>query len=90
MLSKESVNYSLRNIKTRKSRSFFTIFSIMIGITTIFIFVSFGWGLYKYVEEFSTSSSADKIIVQSKVASMVGTASSTNFFNHDDDTKNEK
>ena len=63
MLNLESIKYSLRNMKQRKGRSFLTLFSILIGIATIFIFISFGWGLYDYIEEFSTSSSADKILI---------------------------
>lgn len=66
VISKESINYSLRNIKHRKRRSLLTIFSIFLGITTIFIFVSFGWGLYDYIGELSSSGSTDKIIVQAK------------------------
>lgn len=62
----ESIKYSLRNLEHRKGRSFMTIFSIMIGIATIFIFVSFGYGLYNYMEEVTSSSSADKLIIQSK------------------------
>jgi putative ABC transport system permease protein len=66
VISKESVNYSLRSIQKRKARSFLTILSIFIGIATIFIFISFGWGLYDYINDFTTSGSADKIIVQVK------------------------
>jgi putative ABC transport system permease protein len=66
MWRKESVIYSLRNLRKRKARSLFTIFSIMAGITTIFIFISFGLGLYHYIEEMSSGSSADKLIIQPK------------------------
>ncbi|MFH1585522.1 MAG: FtsX-like permease family protein [archaeon] len=66
MISPQTVKYSLRNLKQRKTRSFFTILSIFIGISTIFIFVSFGLGLYSYVEELTQGSSADKIIIQAK------------------------
>ena len=66
VISKESVNYSLRSIRKRKARSFLTILSIFIGIATIFIFISFGWGLYNYINDFTTSGSADKIIIQAK------------------------
>jgi len=62
----ESIQYSLRNIRHRKTRSFLTVFSILIGIATIFIFVSFGFGLYKYIDTLSSSSSANKLIIQSK------------------------
>ncbi len=72
MISKESVRYSLNNLKQRKARSFFTILSIFVGITTIFIFVSFGMGLYTYIDEYMTGGSADKVIVQSKGTSLSG------------------
>ena len=63
MLNLESIRYSLRNLKHRKGRSFLTVFSILIGIATIFIFISFGYGLYNYVDELSSSSSADKLMI---------------------------
>jgi len=71
-MSKESIKYSLKNLEHRKGRSFLTIFSILIGIATIFIFISFGFGLYNYIEEFSSSSSADKLIVQAKGTAVPG------------------
>ncbi|MBW2998934.1 ABC transporter permease [Candidatus Woesearchaeota archaeon] len=66
MISKENMHYSLRNLSKRKARSFLTILSIFVGIATIFIFISFGWGLFDYVEELSTGGSADKFMVQGK------------------------
>ena len=72
MLNQETIIYSLRNLKHRKSRSFLTLFSILIGIATIFIFISFGYGLYNYTEEFSTGSSVNKIMITSKGTSMPG------------------
>ena len=56
VISKESIKYSLQGIKKRKGRSALTIFSILIGIVTIFIFISFGYGLYSYVDEISKGS----------------------------------
>jgi len=66
MISKESIKYSLRNLNQRKTRSAFTIISILAGIATIFIFVSFGLGLYEYIGEMSSASSADKVLIQPK------------------------
>jgi len=66
LISKESINYSLRNLKHRKSRSFLTILSIFVGITTIFIFLSFGLGLVGYINELTSSSSADKVLIMPK------------------------
>ncbi len=74
MISKENIYYSLRNLWMRKSRSFLTILSIFIGITTIFIFISFGWGLYDYVNDFATGSSADKFWVEGKTTGAPGTS----------------
>lgn len=66
MISEESIKYSLRNLQMRKSRSVLTILSIFVGISAIFIFISFGWGLYDYVNDFTTESSVNKIIIQPK------------------------
>lgn len=66
MISPETIKYSLKNLSKRKGRSFLTILSIFIGIATIFIFVSYGLGLYTYIDEVTTSTSADKIIIQAK------------------------
>ncbi len=66
MISKESIKYSLNNIRKSKARSILTILSIFVGIATIFIFVSYGWGLYDYIDEFTSSSSADKLLIQPK------------------------
>ncbi len=84
-MKQESIKYSLNNLKHRKLRSSFTIISILIGITTIFIFVSFGLGLYNYVNEISSSSSADKVIIQSKGTAAAGL--DTTFALTDDDLK---
>jgi putative ABC transport system permease protein len=62
----ESIKYSLRSLRIRKSRSILTIFSIMLGIATIFIFISFGLGLYKYIDTLSSSSSANKVLIEPK------------------------
>ncbi len=72
IISKESVKYSLNNIKKSKTRSILTILSIFVGIATIFIFVSYGWGLYDYIDEFTSSSSADKLLIMSKGSGVPG------------------
>ncbi|MBU0760992.1 MAG: ABC transporter permease [Nanoarchaeota archaeon] len=66
VISKELINYSLKNLWQSRGRSFMTILSIFVGITTIFIFISFGWGLYDYTESFQSSSSVDKVMIQAK------------------------
>jgi len=72
MISKEIAKYSLNNLYKRKSRSALTIISILVGIATIFIFVSFGLGLYQYINSFVTGGSADKITIQAKGGSALG------------------
>jgi len=66
MLSKEIMKYSLKNLLERKTRSFLTVLSIFIGIAAIFIFISFGIGLYNYVNQLSGESGANKFVVQNK------------------------
>ncbi len=79
MISKESVKYSLNNITKSKTRSLLTILSILVGIATIFIFISFGWGLYNYIAGFTSSSSADKLIIQPKGIGLVGMGNTFKF-----------
>jgi putative ABC transport system permease protein len=79
MINKESIVYSLRNLRNRKTRSLFTIGSIMLGITTIFIFVSFGMGLYSYIETMTSGSSMDKVMIQPKGIGITGMDSSFSF-----------
>jgi len=74
MLNKESIKYSLNNLWMRKTRSFLTLLSIFIGITTIFIFISFGWGLYDYINQLASEGSADKFTVVGKGAGIPGTS----------------
>ena len=66
MISKENVKYSLSNLKKRKGRSALTIISIFVGITTIFVFMSFGLGMYSYVNNLVSESSADKVMIRLK------------------------
>ncbi|MEA3329565.1 MAG: FtsX-like permease family protein [Nanoarchaeota archaeon] len=85
MISKQTIKYSLRNLNHRKVRSFFTILSIFVGIMTIFIFISFGLGLYVYIEELTEGSSADKIMIQAKGGTFTMFDSNVKF--DDDDLK---
>jgi putative ABC transport system permease protein len=66
LMSRELIEYSLRGMIHRKTRSILTIASILIGITAIFILISFGIGLYGYVDQFSSASSANKITIMPK------------------------
>ncbi|MDP3987132.1 MAG: ABC transporter permease [Nanoarchaeota archaeon] len=72
MMNKENIKYSLKHLKKKKNRSLLTVLSILVGITTIFIFVSFGLGLYNYVNSFVSESSADKVFIQPKGSGIPG------------------
>ena len=65
-MKSETIKYSLEALKKRKSRSLLTIISIFVGIATIFIFISFGMGLYNYINNFISGSSANKILIEPK------------------------
>ncbi len=66
MIEKENLKYSAKNLYSRKSRSILTILSIFIGIATIFIFASFGWGLYDYTNSLASEAGVDKFFIQAK------------------------
>jgi ABC-type antimicrobial peptide transport system permease subunit len=72
MIQKEIIKYAVENIWARKSRSFLTILSIFIGIATIFIFASFGYGLYDYVNTIAEESGLDKFMIQAQGMSAPG------------------
>src|SRR3989338_8700644 len=66
MKIKEAMSYAKENLLKRKMRTALTILSIFVGITTIFLFISFGWGLYDYVQQLAGETSVDKFIVQAR------------------------
>ncbi|MFW5745980.1 MAG: ABC transporter permease [Nanoarchaeota archaeon] len=72
----QQIRYSLRNLRERKSRTLLTAISIFMGIATIFIFISFGWGLYDYINELGAESGTDKLIVQPRSIGAPGLGSS--------------
>jgi putative ABC transport system permease protein len=65
-MNTEGMKYSLEALRKRKSRSLLTIISIFVGIATIFIFISFGMGLYSYINGFVSGGSANKILIEPK------------------------
>ncbi|MBU0614496.1 MAG: ABC transporter permease [Nanoarchaeota archaeon] len=68
----ETVKYALKNLWERKSRTFLTALSIVIGIAAVFIFASFGLGLYSYVGDIAEQAGIDKFMVQGKGMSAPG------------------
>jgi len=66
MINSHLLKISLSNLKKRKLRSFLTILSVFIGVTALFVLISFGQGLVGFVDDFATKMGDDKIIVQPK------------------------
>ncbi|MBS3097446.1 ABC transporter permease [Candidatus Woesearchaeota archaeon] len=59
----ELLKYSVSNLWKRKLRSFLSILSILIGITAIFVLVSFGQGIEKFVNDFAQKQGIDKLMM---------------------------
>ena len=68
----EEIKYSLKNLYDRKTRSFLTILSILIGITAIFALISFGEGIKYYMDVLAEEAGADKLFIQGKGFSAPG------------------
>jgi len=79
----EELKYSVKNLVQRKTRSFLTILSILIGITAIFTLISFGAGIRYYMDVLAEEAGADKLFIQSKGVGAPGT--DENFFISKDD-----
>src|SRR3989344_2577869 len=77
------IKYSMQNLKKRKLRSWLSIISILIGITSIFALLSFGIGIQKYVNDLAEESGGNKLFVQAKSVGAPGT--DENFFLSRDD-----
>jgi len=69
------IKYSLMNLVKRKTRSWLTIISIMIGIMAIFALVSFGQGIAKYMDEMFQEMGTDKLMIMPKGVGVPGTGS---------------
>ncbi|MFC1769032.1 ABC transporter permease [Nanoarchaeota archaeon] len=63
---KDLIKYSISNLWDRKMRTFLSILSILIGITSIFALASFGLGVKFFVDDFSKQMGTDKIMVLPK------------------------
>jgi len=62
----EIIKYALKNLWARKSRTFLTALSIVIGVAAVFIFASFGVGLYSYVDSIAQETGVDLFWVNTK------------------------
>ena len=76
------IKYITKNMGHRFIRSSLTILSILIGIMAVFVLISFGQGLSKYVNQLSQEAGADKLIEQPKGFGLPGSTST--FLSKDD------
>ena len=74
----EEFKYAIQNLIHRRLRSFLTVLSILIGITSIFALISFGIGINSYMDSIAEEAGVDKLFIQSKGIGAPGT--DDNFF----------
>lgn len=74
----DEITYSIQHIRKRKLRSWLTVLSILIGIAAVFALVSFGIGIWNYVNLLAEESGRDKLFIQGKGIGAPGT--DENFF----------
>ena len=65
-MNREEILYTLKNLKSRKLRSFLTVSSILIGITAIFAILSFGFGIQNYMDVLAAEAGTDKLYVMAR------------------------
>jgi len=70
------LKYAIGNLLHRKTRSWLTVLSILMGIMAVFALMSFGLGIQAYVEEVGESTGADKLFLQGKGIGAPGTDTS--------------
>ncbi|MBU1198613.1 MAG: ABC transporter permease [Nanoarchaeota archaeon] len=68
----DEINYSLKNLRSRKMRSGLSILSILIGITSIFALISFGMGIQSYMDTLAEDAGASNLYIQPKGAGIPG------------------
>ena len=65
-MNKDLLKYSFSNLWNRKSRSFLTILSILIGISAILALSSFGLGIRSFVQDYAKKAGIDKLMMMPK------------------------
>jgi putative ABC transport system permease protein len=72
IINPDEIKYALQNLWQRKRRSFLSILSILIGITSVFALVSFGMGIKNYVNTLAEESGTNKLMIGAKGMAMLG------------------
>ncbi len=70
-MNKDLLSYTVKSLSGRKTRTFLTVLSILIGIMAIFTLISFGQGLSKYVNDISKEMGTDKLMISLKTLAMI-------------------
>jgi putative ABC transport system permease protein len=65
-MQKDIIIYAFNNLKKRLLRSSLTIVSIFIGIMSIFVLISFGQGLSKYMDDIFEEMGTNKLMMMGK------------------------
>lgn len=63
-MNRDIIKYAIKNLLNRRTRSWLTILSILIGIMAIFALISFGVGVQAYVNKLSEDMGIGKIMIQ--------------------------
>jgi len=71
----DNIIYALGNLWHRKTRSFLTILSILIGIMAVFGIISFGIGIRAYMDKVAEQAGTDKLFLEAKGMSGPGSDS---------------
>ena len=81
---RDILKYATSNLWSRKTRSFLSILSILIGITSIFALISFGQGINQWVDTFAQEMGTDKIFLMPGGGLSTSPGTSNILFNEDD------
>ncbi len=66
MINPMLIKYSLQSIYKRRTRSWLTVVSVLIGIAAVTTLISFGYGLSFYVSDMSQKMGTDKLIIAAR------------------------
>ncbi|MBN2052626.1 ABC transporter permease [Candidatus Woesearchaeota archaeon] len=69
----DEIKYALQNLSQRKTRSFLSIVSILIGIAAVFALISFGMGIKSYINTLAEESGTNKLLITAKGIGAPGT-----------------
>ena len=81
---RDILKYSMSGLWQRKTRSLLTVLSILIGITAIFLLISFGQGINFWVNDFAKEMGTDKIFLMPGSGLSAPPGESNIKFNDDD------